>query len=301
MRVSILGAGPLGQSLAILAKAAGHEVLMGYRPDMVREIPVTGDPAALAAFSELVLLATPGWELATTLEALPLGPEHRAVVCGRGLDPSSGGWLSDLVARTTPALRVGVLAGPAEPTDILAGSPCAMVVASAFREVQRMVQSALHSPLCRVYTSDDPHGVELAAAFARVLALVVGMSEGMYMGPGARGLVVSRGLAEATRLGQALGTRAETFTGLAGLGDLVAASTSDTNLAYAAGKAIAAGRPHHEEVAPRVARLLVRRARDVGVELPLTEATCAILDGAVTPAQAFQELMGRKAVSGGEG
>lgn len=299
MKVAIVGAGPMGQALASVAMEAGTEVLLGYRSQSVRGIPTTSDPAELAAFAELVLFAVPAWELHATLGALPLGPQHRTVLCARGPDPESGTWLHELVPQLTPCLRVGMLAGPMVPTEVLSGHPGAAVIASPYAELRERTQQALHSPRCRVYKSDDIRGVELASAFARVLAVVAGVAEALQMGEAAHGLVTSRGLAEATRLGAALGAKRETFTGLAGLGELVA-SSGPHNLAFAAGQALVRGERHAEEDAFRSARALVRVAAPVKVELPLTEAIAAIATGEIDPREAFRALMERPALRGVE-
>ncbi|MCB9746026.1 MAG: glycerol-3-phosphate dehydrogenase [Alphaproteobacteria bacterium] len=299
MRVSIVGSGPLGQALGLLVQQAGHEPLLGFRDDPVRGLSTTTDPAALAAHAELMLLAVPGWELPELLGALPLGPEHRVVICGRGPAPD-GSFLTELVAARTPALRTGVLAGPTQPGEVLRSAPAAAVIASRYDALCAMTQEALHSPRCRVYTSSDPRGVELASAFARVFAAVVGMADAMKMGVSARGLVMSRGLAEASRLGAKLGGAPESFNGLAGLGDLVASASTEANLAYDAGRALVEARAIAEEEAFRVADVLVRLAAREGVDLPLTEAVHHIHSGALDPAAAFKDLMSRAAKKGGE-
>lgn len=298
-RVSIVGAGPLGQSLGLLAQQAQSEPLLGFRDGPVRGLPTTKDPAELAAHAELILLAVPGWELPELLPSLPLGPQHRVVICGRGPAPD-GAFLTELVAARSPAIRVGVLAGPTQPGEVLRGAPAAAVIASRYDALGRATQAALHSPRFRIYTSQDPRGVELASAFARVFAAVVGMADAMKMGVSARGLVMSRGLAEAIRLGEVFGGKAESFNGLAGLGDMVASASTDTNLAYDAGRALVEARPVAEEEAFLVGRTLLQVAAPHRVDLPLTEAVVAIWSGKLDPAEAFRELMSRAAKTDGE-
>ena len=288
MRVAVVGAGLWGQALARLVEGAGNEVLLGVlgrKPR--RRIPNTKDLAEVSAFAELVLMATAPAELEETLGRLALGPQHRVVVCTRGLQERHGGWSTDLVRSLTPALRAGVLAGPAHSNEVLAGKPCAVVVASEYDDVCCMTQAALHGPRCRVYTSNDPRGVELAGAMTRILAVAVSLADRMHLGPGVRGLVVSRGLAEAVRLAEAMGAGTDAFFGLAGIGDIVATIGDPEHPAM-----LAALQPEAE---PHVAaRAALAAGKRLGVDMPLTEAVVAVAAGRVEPAQAMEWLMARE-------
>ncbi len=292
MRVGVVGAGLWGQALARLVQAADNEVLLATLDRKPRRrLPCTQDLPEAAAFAELVLLATSPAELPQALERLALGPQHQVVVCTRGLQQHHGHWSTTLVAERTPALRAGVLAGPAHSTEVLANKPCAVVVASRYDSVCQLTQVALHGPRCRVYPSDDPHGVELAAAMTRVLAVAVAVSDRMNMGPGVRGLVVSRGLAEAVRLASAMGVGTQAFFGLAGIGDLVATITDPEHPALLAGL-LADAEPI------QAAQAALAAGRRLGVELPLTEAVVLVATGRMEPAQAIQSLMQREIKDG---
>ncbi len=292
MKVAVIGAGLWGQALARLVEAAGNEVLLaalGAKPR--RKIPCTKDLRKAASFAELVLMATTPAQLTPALEGLRLGPEHRVVVCTRGLHQDQDHWSTTRVCEHTPAIRAGVLAGPAYSTEVLAGKPCAVVVASRHRALCLLTQQALHSSRCRVYTSDDPHGIELAAVMARVLAVAVGLSDRMDMGPGGRGLVVSRGLAETLRLGEAMGVGGEGLIGLAGIGDLVATISDPEHPALLAGLM-----EDSEPIQAAIAALAI--GRKLGVDLPLTQAVVAVASHQIEPAEALHALMQRELKEG---
>ena len=288
----MVGAGLWGQALARLVQAAGNEVLLAaLGPKPRRKIPCTKDLGEAAEFAELVLLATTPAQLTPALKALGLGPQHRVVVCTQGLHEDQDHWSTTRVSRHTPAIRVGVLAGPAYSTEVLAGKPCAVVVASHYRALCLRTQRALHSSRCRVYTSDDPHGIEFAGVMTRVLAVAVGLSDRMQMGPGGRGLVVSRGLAEALRLGNAMGVDGQGLFGLAGIGDLVATISDPEHPALLAGLMA-----DSEPIQAAIAALSI--GRKLGVDLPLTEAVVAVARGQIEPAQALEALMRRELKEG---
>ena len=155
-------------------------------------------------------------------------------------------------------------------------------------------QRALHSSIWRIYTSSDLRGVELAGAMVGVLTVAMGISDSMKQGIGVRGVIVTRGLAEASRLGASLGAEDRTFAGLAGVGDLIAAGSHPDNPGYAAGKAIGSGRPAPAGLADEVGAVLRLAARR-GVEMPLTTALAAIFSGKLKPRLAIDMLMRREA------
>lgn len=294
MKVGILGGGTWGQALARLVLAAGHEPLIAYRdvkpPQM---LPSSDDPPSVSAQCELLLAAVSASELRSAIRLAQPGPQHRIVVAGRGLEPGSGRWLTDVVLEECDALRVGALVGPAPVDEILNGGLCAGVVASPFREVRERVTTALHSSRYRVYESDDLAGLQLAGAVVPVMATLLGVARNLPgAGVGVHALVLSRGLAEVLRLAEAVGSDPATFSGLAGIGDLVAAQGRDGHPSYDAGRALAAG---DLSVGPQaLARTLVDLAGSHGVELPLIEALVGIYQG-MAPVEAVQRLMARPA------
>ena len=294
MIVGILGSGSWGRALATLVAEAGHQPRIGYRGAPPGGFPGSPNLAALTAESELVLVAVPPINVREVVRQARPGPQSRVVVATRGLLPETGAWLSDVVQQESAAIRVGALAGPALASEVLKRRPSALVVASAYDEVANRTQEALHSALCRVYTSRDLRGVELCGALVLVLAAAVGVADGLDLGVGVRGVVVSRGLAEGARLGAALGASAATFAGLAGVGDLVSCASMPEHPTYAAGLRMGrTGKPEPEVAA--MAGALVVLARQYKVDVPLTEGVTAIASGKLAPRLAMDALMRRDA------
>ncbi len=297
MKVGILGGGRWGQALARLAMAAGNEPFIAYRgtprpPHLLRS---TDHPPDVAAECELLLVATSAEQVRNAIQLTRPGAQHRVVVAGRGLEPATSHWLTNVVLEESEALRVGALAGPAPVEEILNGGLCAGVVASPFAEVRRMTTEALHSNRYRLYDSPDLVGVQLAGAMVPVLATLIGITRGLRgSGVGTHAMVLSRGLVEAGRLAQAMGADPLTFSGLAGVGDLVAAQAVPGHPNFDAGLALAGG---DRRRGPAIlAQALARLAEQHGVELPLTEGLCAIYGG-MEPLEAVQSLMTRPATS----
>ena len=185
------------------------------------------------------------------------------------------------------------------------GQPTALVAASEHATVRDALVAAFHSPTLRVYASDDIVGVEVGGAVKNVLAIATGLCDGLGLGLNARAALITRGLAEMTRLGVALGAKAETFTGLSGLGDLVLTATGDLSRNRKVGLALAQGKTLAEAVAALghvaegvyCARTVVQRAASLGIEMPISQGVVALLDGQITPAQAVAALMGREATT----
>lgn len=294
MNVGIIGSGAWGKALATLAAEAGHEPRIGYRGRPPGGFPGTPNLAALALEADLIVVAVPASGVREVVRAAAPGAGARVVIATRGLEPETGGWLSDAIVRESACRRVGAMAGPALAAEVMARRPAAMVAASEFDEVCTLTQQAFHSAICRVYTSHDLRGVELAGAMVVVLAVACGLADGLDLGVGVRGVIVTRGLAEATRLGQALGADPRTFAGLAGVGDLVACGTHPEHPGYMAGRALV--RTGRVDVRFREeARAVVRLGQRHGVELPLAEAVSAICAGKLKPRLAIDALMRRAA------
>lgn len=296
MKVGILGGGRWGQALARLVLAAQHEPLIAYRdkrpPNMLKS---TKDVARVPRECDLLFVATSASEVRQAIQATRPHPGNRIVVAGRGLEPATGKWLTQVVTEECDAVRVGALAGPAPVKEILNGGLCAGVVASPFAEVRRMTTEVLHSSRYRVYDSSDLAGVQLAGAIVPVLAAMVGMASQLRgSGVGMHAMVLTRGLAEAARLAVTLGGEANTFAGLAGVGDLVAAQSVKGHPNFEAGVGLANGK---REGGPLpLAKALLLRASAQRVEMPLTEALVRIYEGE-HPLEAVQRLMARSAAS----
>jgi len=208
----------------------------------------------------------------------------------------------EIQAQVAPDLIAGVLSGPSFALEVARGQPTALVAASGHAAVRHALVAAFHSPTLRVYANDDIVGVEVGGAVKNVLAIATGLCDGLNLGLNARAALITRGLAEMTRLGMALGARADTFMGLSGLGDLVLTATGDLSRNRQVGLALAKGQTLQQAVASLghvaegvySARTVVQRAACLGVEMPIAQAVVALLDGQIQPAEAVALLMGRE-------
>ncbi len=261
----------------------------------------------------LVVLATPMAALRAMLRQLQhcaapvvwlckgfepaLSPAAVGAVAGNGL------MAHEVQAQVAPGLRCGVLSGPSFAQEVAQGKPAALVAASTDAQVRAMLVEVFHGAQLRVYGSDDIVGVEVGGAVKNVLAIAAGLCDGLDLGMNARAALITRGLHEMTRLGLALGARAETFTGLSGLGDLVLTATGDLSRNRRVGLALARGLSLEQavlslgHVAEGVfcARTVAQRAGALGIEMPICQAVDALLDGRLDPRQAVAALMAREA------
>ncbi len=272
----------------------------GRNPRYVRDVDLSGiravtiDEAPLLD-ADLVVLAVPSRAFAEVLAALP--GRAPVLILTKGLDPASGNRLSELVDDRP----VAVLSGPNHAEEIAQGLPAATVIASADLELATLLQHALISPTFRVYVNDDVVGVELSAAAKNVIALAAGGVDGLRLGDNAKAGLISRGLREMARLGEACGARQETFSGLAGMGDLIVTCWSRYSRNRRAGELLARG--FTPEAASReigmvvegltTAPVLDELGRRVGVEMPIIDAVGAVLRGA-TPLSLVSSLMERE-------
>jgi glycerol-3-phosphate dehydrogenase (NAD(P)+) len=198
-------------------------------------------------------------------------------------------------------LAAGALSGPSFAQEVAKAQPTALVAASDSAAVRDALVAAFHGPSMRIYANEDLAGVEIGGAVKNVLAIATGLCDGMALGLNARAALVTRGLAEMTRLGVALGARPETFMGLSGVGDLVLTATGDLSRNRRVGLLLAEGRTLQQaveslgHVAEGVysARTVVERARRLGVQMPIAAAVVDLLDGRLAPADAVAALMGR--------
>lgn len=219
--------------------------------------------------------------------------------------PASFGLLAhEIWAQVAPELKAGVLSGPSFAQEVAEGRPTALVAASPHAAVRDMLVEAFHGAALRVYANEDIVGVEVGGAVKNVLAIATGLCDGLALGLNARAALITRGLAEMTRFGLALGARAETFMGLSGLGDLVLTSTGDLSRNRKVGLLLAQGRTlaqavdslGHVAEGVYCARTVVQRARGLGIEMPIAEGVVALLDGRVSPQDAVAALVGREPV-----
>ena len=323
MNLTVLGAGAWGTALAVSAAArhptwlwardAGQVARMHatqrnarYLGDVVLppELQVSADLAAAFRHAKggLLIVATPMAALGDVLARLPADAPGLMWLC-KGFQEGSGHLAHEVAHALRPNARVGVLSGPSFALEVARGHPTALVAASADAALCQQTVDALHCDSLRVYTSSDIVGVEVGGAVKNVLAIATGIADGMQLGLNARAALVTRGLAEMTRLGLSLGARMETFMGLSGLGDLVLTATGDLSRNRKVGVRLAQGLPlpqilrelGHVAEGVHSAAMVLQRARAQGVEMPITQAVVAVLEGACTPAQALEQLMGRGA------
>jgi glycerol-3-phosphate dehydrogenase (NAD(P)+) len=260
--------------------------------------------------TDLVVVATPMAALRGMLTQLQDVLAPVAWLC-KGFESSvqgAHGLLGhEVQAQAAPQLLAGVLSGPSFAQEVAAGQPTALVAASAHVAVRDTLVAAFHSSSLRVYANDDVVGVEVGGAVKNVLAIATGLCDGLHLGLNARAALVTRGLAEMTRLGLALGAKPDTFMGLSGLGDLVLTATGDLSrnrkvgLALAQGQTLAQAVQALGHVAEGVysARTVLQRAQHLGVPMPVTQGVVDLLDGRVQPAQAVMALMGREPTAEG--
>ncbi len=325
MKICVLGAGAWGTALAVNA-AGRHAVSLWARDaaqvqamtavrENVRYLPGVPLPPSLAlrsgtvlaavADADLAIIATPMAALREQLLLLRDAACPVAWLC-KGVEPALAGadglLAHEIQAQVAPGLVAGVLSGPSFAQEVAQGRPTALVAASAHPGLREALVDAFHGPSLRVYANEDIVGVEVGGAVKNVLAIATGLADGLALGLNARAALITRGLAEMTRLGLALGARPDTFMGLSGLGDLVLTATGDLSrnrkvgLLLAQGQTLAQAVDSLGHVAEGVycARTVVQRARHLGVEMPIAESVVALLDGRVRPAEAVTELMSRE-------
>jgi glycerol-3-phosphate dehydrogenase (NAD(P)+) len=276
-----------------------------YLPDVALrpQLSLSADLASSIEHARdgLVVIATPMSGLREMLQALP--DQGRALWLCKGFEAGSGRLGHEIAAEVRPRLAAGVLSGPSFADEVARGRPTALVAASFDTVLCEAAVDSFHSDTLRVYTSSDPVGVEVGGAVKNVLAIATGIADGLQLGLNARAALITRGLAEMTRLGIALGAQPETFMGLSGLGDLVLTATGDLSRNRRVGLMLAAGRALPEvlrqlgHVAEGVysATTVVQRARSLQVEMPIAEAVLDVLEGRLTPPQVVQRLMSRDA------
>ena len=268
--------------------------------------PLRAMPALLHA-ADLVIIATPmsglrGMLLAVTQASNPVAVPAVVWLC-KGFEADTGLLAHEIQAQIAPQLQAGVLSGPSFAQEVAQARPTALVAASHHALVREALVAAFHSASLRVYANDDITGVEVGGAVKNVLAIATGLCDGLGLGLNARAALITRGLAEMTRFGLALGARADTFMGLSGLGDLVLTATGDLSRNRKIGLLLAQGRSLQQavdslgHVAEGVycARTVLQRAGQLGIDMPIAQAVVALLDGQMGPAQAIQALMGREA------
>jgi glycerol-3-phosphate dehydrogenase (NAD(P)+) len=329
MRLAVIGAGSWGTTVAVLgARNAEHVSLWARRPELADAINRSGEnadylpgrplgPVAATARldealdgADIVAVAVPshGFRAVLTEAAPSLDPGAVLLSLAKGLEQGSLKRMTEVAAAVLPAhdaSRIGVLTGPNIATEIAAGMPAASVVALRDRAAAESAQRLFMTDTFRVYTNPDVVGCEIAGVVKNVVALAAGIAQGLGVGDNARAALITRGLAELTRFGLALGGNALSFLGLAGIGDIVVTCTSPRSRNRHVGEALGEGRPLAEVLgemtmvaeAVRSTAAVLDRAAALGVEMPIAEQVQAVLDGTCTPAAAVASLMMREAKS----
>jgi glycerol-3-phosphate dehydrogenase (NAD(P)+) len=330
MKVAVLGAGAWGTALAgHLARAHDQTVLWARDAALIGALAQTHENARylpgvalprnlryetdLAAALDhamgeaaLVVVATPVAglrDLLRTMRELGRVPAHFVWLC-KGFEAATQLMPNQVVAAELPDhASNGVLSGPSFAREVGEGLPVALTVASASAVCRERTLSAFHHRAMRIYTGDDVVGVEVGGAVKNVLAIATGIADGLGLGLNARAALITRGLAEMSRLGVTLGGRAETFTGLTGLGDLILTATGDLSRNRTVGMQLASGRTlddilgalGHVAEGVRCAQAVLAIARAHRIDMPITEAVCAVLFDGVAPRDAVSALLRRDA------
>jgi glycerol-3-phosphate dehydrogenase (NAD(P)+) len=309
--VGIVGAGAFGTALGSVLARAGRRVLMwSHDPEVVgaiqttrrcprlpsavlpESLEATADPRRLAAEARFLVLATTSTAVRSRARELGdvLDGSHIVVHAIGALAPPTNERVSEVMAQGLPTLKIGVIAGPALPADLADGQFSSMVVASRFDEVVGEARRLLNAPPgLRLYSSKDLVGVELASALAGAYTVALGLSDGLGVTAGPRAVLVTRAVAESSRLGAAAGAEARTFAGLAGLGNLLVRASGDRSADYLLGRRLADGVITADAARTEGARAAlagIELARSLRVRMPVLQGLAAVLSGKIEPREA---------------
>jgi glycerol-3-phosphate dehydrogenase (NAD(P)+) len=321
LSIALLGAGNWGTTLADLAARNGHDVRLWLRDEAVAEEirtthtnsrsvpglaidtrvhPTTSLEQAVRG-ADFVMVVIPAQAVRTVARALGdvLAPEQPVIHGTKGLEIGTLRRVSEILREETCARQIGVLSGPNLAAEVARRSPAGTVVASPFPRVVALGRHAFSSALFRVFAGDDVLGVELAGALKNVVALAAGMATAMELGENAKALLITRGSAEIAAIARAMGGRATTFAGLAGIGDLLVTCASPLSRNHRAGAAMAKGMTLEQAVASigqvaegvHTARAAKALAAAHGVDAPLLERVHRVLYDGLAPKEALRQLM----------
>ena len=326
-KIAVIGAGSWGTTVASIAAASTETVLWARREELASAIDATRHnpeyltelrlPDNLSATHDLeraisnagaVVMAVPshGFRDVFTLIAENLDRQTPIVSLTKGIEQDTLARMTEIIADVAKGhdrSLTGVLTGPNLATEIAAGQPAAAVIAMSNQETAQVLQRLLMGPSFRVYTNDDVIGCELAGALKNVMAIASGMSDGLGFGDNTRATLLTRALAELSRLGVALGGRPETFAGLAGMGDLIATCSSDKSRNHQVGFRLARGKRLDEIVSEmqmvaegvKTTKSVIGLADHTGVDMPIATHVGMVLDGEITPREGVLSLMSREA------
>ena len=294
-KITVIGAGAWGTALAFLANVNGHQVRLWSRQssstlaDVLVDVDIVVSAVSMKGVRPIV----------EQVRSLKIAKQVIFVTATKGLDPSTTCTPSQIWQAVFPLNPVVVLAGPNLSKEIQAGLPAATVVGSKDLESAKLVQTVFNSSRFRVYTNDDPLGVELGGTLKNVMAIAAGACDGLQLGTNAKAALVTRGLAEIIRIGNHWGAKTDTFYGLSGLGDLLATCNSPLSRNYQVGYELAKGKKlpeilsHLEGTAEGVntSQVLVELANQQGISIPISAQVDRLLKGEVTPLAAVESLM----------
>ncbi|MFQ5522072.1 MAG: NAD(P)H-dependent glycerol-3-phosphate dehydrogenase [Acidimicrobiia bacterium] len=326
-RVAVIGAGSWGTAVANMAAASASTVLWARRPelaqairethcnpdylpefDLAESLEATADLEEAVSGAELVIMAVPSHGFRAVFADLAdyISAERPILSLTKGIEQETLATMTQVIAEEAPEHDrsvIGVLTGPNLAREVVEGQPTAAVVAIKDDETARTIQSLFMSPTFRVYTNDDVVGCELGGALKNVMAIAAGMSDGLGFGNNTRAALITRALAELTRLGVALGGRSITFAGLAGMGDLIATCISPLSRNHRVGMALAEGKTLDEVVSEmrmvaegvKTTRSVLGLAERTGVEMPIATHVGRVLYEGLHPKKAVLSLMTRAA------
>ncbi len=321
--VAVVGAGSWGTAVAGLCQRKVDVVLWARRPEIAQEVMVehtnstylpgyvlpvgvraTSDLEEAVAGVDVLVVGVPSHGFRTVLEeAAPfVGRGIPVVSLAKGVEQGTLLRMTEVVRQVLPASPVGVLTGPNLAKEVAAAQPAASVVAFSDLQLAERLMTVFGTSMFRVYTNDDVVGCELAGALKNVVAIAVGMAHGMGFGDNTKASLITRGLAELSRIGVALGGRPLTFSGLAGMGDLVATCSSPQSRNRAVGVALGGGMPIEQVVAEmnmvaegvKTSRAVVDLARRAALDLPIAEAVAGVCHEGWTVAYALESLLARE-------
>ncbi|MEI9852969.1 MAG: NAD(P)H-dependent glycerol-3-phosphate dehydrogenase [Sphingomonas sp.] len=306
MKIGVIGGGAWGTALAQVAARGGEPVLLWARESEVVEsintahenrqflagvalspaIRATGDLGDLGGMDALLVVA-PAQHVRAVLGETPVG-ETPLILCAKGIEAGTRLLVGEVARQVHPAAPSAVLSGPTFAHEVAAGKPTAVTLACEDEALRGRLAVRLAGSVFRIYGSSDVVGAEIGGAVKNVLAIACGVVEGAGLGQNARAALIARGFAEMTRFGLARGSRAETLAGLSGLGDLVLTCSSTSSRNFSLGVGLGQGRAASALIADRrtvaegafTAPVLREAAAEAGVDMPVTEAVCALLEGA---------------------
>ena len=326
-RIAVIGAGSWGTTLASLAAKSTPTALWARRAELAKAInddrenpdyvpghrlpdhlEATSDIEAAIIGSDLIIMAVPshGFRDVFSQASSHVEPNLPIVSLTKGVEQETLQTMTQVIESVSPGhngSRIGVLTGPNLASEIMAGQPTAAVIAMADRGSAEAIQRALMGPTFRVYTNDDVIGCELGGAMKNVMAIAAGMSDGLGFGDNTRAALITRALAELTRLGLELGGQPETFAGLAGMGDLIATCSSTASRNHRVGVGLAEGKELEEVIEEmnmvaegvKTTEAVLGLAQSVGVEMPIASHVGRVLYEGMDPRDAVLSLMTREA------